>query len=33
VRPIPRARLDRFVEMVDDLERVNDVAVMMPLLA
>ena len=33
VRPIPPARLERFVEMVGDLECVNDAAVMMPLLA
>jgi 2-methylcitrate dehydratase PrpD len=33
VRPIPPARLERFVEMVVDLERVNDAAAMMPLLA
>ena len=33
LRPIPPARLERFVEMVGDLECVNDAAVMMPLLA
>jgi 2-methylcitrate dehydratase PrpD len=32
-RPIPPARLERFVEMVEDLEHVNDAAAMMPLLA
>ena len=31
--PISSARLERFVEMVDDLERVNDAAAMVPLLA
>jgi 2-methylcitrate dehydratase PrpD len=32
-RPIPPARIERFVAMVEELEQVNDAAAMMPLLA